>query len=99
MGIESALHTQDLEATCMHTHIHTHMHGTKVGILHKRVKGWYPTVPQTWRVMDMMDQSPSLFNQDISHQSGWGAMGKVTGEVVGVRGEGGGQLEALYGHI
>lgn len=48
--------------------------------------------------MDMMDQSPSPFNQDISHQTGWRLMGNMGGEA-GVKGEGGGELEALYDHI
>lgn len=68
MGIESALHTGGGEQTCIHTGIHAHVCNTKAGILHKGVRGWWHTVPQTSSMMDMIDQSPSLFNQGISHQ-------------------------------
>lgn len=57
------------------------------------------TVPLTGPMMDMIDQSPSLFNQDISQpMDEMGMMGKV-GVGVGVKAEGGGELEALYSHI
>lgn len=48
--------------------------------------------------MDMMDQSPSPFNQDINHRmDGTGVMGEVGGGM-GVKREGGGKLEVLYNY-
>lgn len=68
MGKESALHTGGGEQTCVHMGIHTHVCSTKAGILHKGVRGWWHTVPKTGSMMDMIDQSPTPFNQGISHQ-------------------------------